>query len=243
MRQRGALIIATDPNYRPQSFEQPDGTWTGFDVDVGREIARRLGVKPVFRAVNFNLIVRGNWLDKWDVDIGSMAVTHERTKVLWFSKPYYRVPGLVAVRKASGITSLADLKSKRIGVTAATTFESYLRGKLTGKVSVVRLHLEIVPYDTDHHALQDLATGGGRRIYAVLTSLPTINSAIAEGLSIRDIEPAVYEDRPAIALDRAGFHEPLGLLFAIDAAIDGMRRDGTLKKLSIKYYGVDLSDG
>src|SRR5437016_5391250 len=136
VHRRGTLVIATDANYSPQSVRAPNGTWSGFDVEVGREIARRLGVKPVFEAVHFDLIVKGHWLNKWDVDVGSMSITSERTKVLWFSKSYYYVPGSIAVRAPGPIQTLSDLRGKKVGVTAATTFQSYLLGKLAGRVRV-----------------------------------------------------------------------------------------------------------
>jgi polar amino acid transport system substrate-binding protein len=241
VRERGSLVIATDPNYSPQSLRAPDGSWSGFDVEVGREIARRLGVKPVFDAANFDLVVRGHWLGQWDVNVGSMSITNERTKVLWFTKSYYLVPGLFAVRSSSSVNSLGDLAGKRVGVTAATTFQDYVKGRLPGKVSVAALHLNAVPYDSDVHALQDLVGARGRSIDAVFTSLPTLQSAVAKGMPIRIVGKPVFEDRAAIALDRSSFHVSLGLLFAIDSIIDAMHKDGTLRRLSIKYYGQDLS--
>jgi polar amino acid transport system substrate-binding protein len=243
VRQRGTLIIASDANYSPQSAQAADGTWSGFDVDVARQIALRLDVKPVFESANFNLIVRGHWLGRWDIDVGSMSVTDERSKALWFSKSYYWVPGAIAARNGSDIARLADLSGKSVGVAAATTFQSYIEGKLTGRVRLTDLHLRVVPYDTDSHALQDLAAGNGRKVDAVLTSLPTINSAISSGMPIHTVGPPVYEDRAAIALDRSSDRESLSLLLAIDGIIDAMHRDGTLRRLSIKYYGVDLSRG
>src|ERR1700730_9967168 len=241
IRRRGTLVIATDASCSTQRRQNPDGSWTGFDVEVGRQIAQRLGVRPVFEAANFDLIVRGHWLGKWDINVGSMAITTDRTKVLWFSKSYYWVPGSIAVKKTSSVNSLADLAGKRIGVAAATTFQSYLQGKVAGKVRVTALKLQAVPYDSDTHALHDLTEANGRAIDAVLTSLPTIQTAIHEGLPVRIAGSPVFEDRSAIALDRSGTAAPLGLLFAIDGIIDAMRRDGTLRRLSMKYYGMDLS--
>jgi polar amino acid transport system substrate-binding protein len=241
VRQRHTLIIATDANYSPQSVLSPDGTWSGFDVEVGREIAKRLGVRPLFKPANFDVVAQGHWLGKWDVDIGSMSITGERTKVLWFTKSYYWVPGSIAVNSSSGVKSFADLAGKKVGVAAATTFQSYLAGKLTGKVKLTQLHLQAVPYDTDVHALRDLSQG--RKIDAVLTSLPTIETAIKAGENIRFVDGPVYEDRAAIALDRGSYRESLALLFAIDGILDAMHRDGTLKRLSVKYYGMDLSNG
>src|SRR5580704_12444976 len=59
VKERGSIIIATDSNYKPQSYRNKGGSWVGFDVDVGREIARRLGVKPQFDGSNFDTIIAG----------------------------------------------------------------------------------------------------------------------------------------------------------------------------------------
>jgi polar amino acid transport system substrate-binding protein len=243
MHQRGTLIIATDANYSPQSVRAPDGSWSGFDVDVGRQVAKRLGVTPIFEAASFDLLTRGHWLGRWDINVGSMSVTAERSKVLWFSKSYIWVPGAVAVRSGSDIKSFADLRGKSIGVTAATTFQSYIEGKTPGKVGLSDLHVRVVPYESDSRALRDLSAGNGRRIDAVLTSLPTIDAAILAGMPVRTVGRPVFEDRAAIALDRSSLRESFSLLLAIDGIVDAMRRDGTLRRLSIKYYGSDLSNG
>src|ERR1700730_5683213 len=56
VKRRGVLVVSTDADYKPQSFRNADGSWVGFDVDVGREVARRLGVKPQFENTNFDVI-------------------------------------------------------------------------------------------------------------------------------------------------------------------------------------------
>lgn len=240
VRKRGSLIIATDANYSPQSKLRPDGTWTGFDVEVGREIARRLGVTPAFVPANFDLIVRGNWLGRWDIDVGSMSITPARSKVLWFTTPYYVIPASFAVKTGSPFRDLSDLQGKRVGVTGSTVFQTYLQGNEEDP-KVRSLHLRAVAYDIDIHALRDLTQGNRRSIEAVLTSLPTINAAIAGGIPVRVLGEPVFTEKPAIALDRNGFREPLSLLWAIDSTLQAMHRDGTLRRLSLKYYGMDLS--
>jgi polar amino acid transport system substrate-binding protein len=240
VRHRGSLLIATDANYSPQSKLQPEGTWTGFDVEVGREIAHRLGVTPVFVSADFNLVVRGNWLGRWDVDIGSMSITPSRSKVLWFTAPYYIVPASFVVKTSSSVHDLSDLTGKRIGVTGSTVYQAYLQGR--GEDPKVRsLHLVAVPYDIDIHALRDLTQGSSRSIDAVLTSLPTINAAIASGMPLRALHESVFNEKSAIALDRSGFRQPLSLLWAIDGILQSMHRDGTLRRLSLQYYRTDLS--
>lgn len=240
VKQRGTLIIATDANYKPQSFRNPDGTWTGFDVDVGREIAKRLGVTPQFAATNFDTVVAGNWSGRWDVNVGSMAITPKRSKVLWFTQPYYFTPASFAVNRNSAVTTVAGLAGKRIGVGVATTYEQYLKRQLFGLVPPPQ-GTTVITYATDVPALQDLALGNGVKLDGVLSALTTIRAGIAGGMPLRVIEPPVFDDSSAIALDRESALDSRPLLWAVDGIVHDMHADGTLRRLSLKYYGIDLS--
>src|SRR5438105_8052854 len=96
VKKRGVLVISTDADYTPQSYRNADGTWVGFDIDVAREIAKRLGVKTQFVTPTFDLVTAGGWNGRWDVNIDSMAITKERARLLWFTEPYYFVPASFA---------------------------------------------------------------------------------------------------------------------------------------------------
>jgi polar amino acid transport system substrate-binding protein len=241
VKRRGVLLISTDANYKPQSFRNPDGTWVGFDIDVARAIAKRLGVRPMFVTPAFDQVTAGNWNGRWDVNVDSMAITPGRAKVLWFTRPYYYVPASFAVHKNSTVKTIADIAGKKIGVGTATTYEQYLEGGLNAARVAPPSKTVVVPYETDALALQDLALGNGARLDGVLTALPTIRSAIAAGLQLRVVEPPVFDDSSAIAIDRSSPLNSRPLLTAIDAIVDDMHRDGTLRRLSLKYYGLDLS--
>src|SRR4029079_12083254 len=69
------LVVSTDPNYAPQSFLKPDGTFEGFDIDVATEIAKRLGVAVAFETPGWDTITAGKWGGRWDVSVGSMTIT------------------------------------------------------------------------------------------------------------------------------------------------------------------------
>ncbi len=241
VRRRGILLITTDANYTPQSYRNPDGSWVGFDIDVGREVARRLGVKPQFRTAAWSVVTAGSWSGQWDVNVGSMAITKERTRVLWFTEPYYYTPASFAVHRQSTAKTIKDLAGKRLGVGAATTYEDYLNGKMANARVTPPQGTSVVTYDTDALALKDLALGDGVRLDGVLTALPTIRASIAAGLPLRAIAPPVFGDSSAIALDRNSPAYSAPLLWAIDGIIHDMHRDGFLSRLSMKYYGIDLS--
>lgn len=92
----GAIVVSTDPAYPPQSFLNDQGDYEGFDIDVAREIAERLGVEVEFTDPSFDAVVAGNWSGRWDVSVGSVTVTEERMEVLDFTQPYYFTPAQMA---------------------------------------------------------------------------------------------------------------------------------------------------
>ena len=105
IKQRGYILVSTDPNYEPQSFLNTAGKRTdntkcpadalttaemqGFDVDVAMAIGDQLGVETCFATPGWDTITAGSWADKWDVSVGSMTINTARQEVLDFSVPYY----------------------------------------------------------------------------------------------------------------------------------------------------------
>jgi ABC-type amino acid transport substrate-binding protein len=92
----GVIVVSTDPAYPPQSFLNDEGEYEGFDIDVAREIATRLGVEVEFTDPTFDAVVAGNWSGRWDMSVGSVTVTEDRTEVLDFTVPYYFTPAQLA---------------------------------------------------------------------------------------------------------------------------------------------------
>ena len=132
VKQRGYILVSTDPNYEPQSFLNTEGSrpsetkcpadalttaeMQGFDVDVAKAVGDSLGVETCFATPAWEVITAGNWADKWDVSVGSMTVTTARQQILDFSVPYYYTPAVVAVRADSGLTDLAGLEGQALCV-------------------------------------------------------------------------------------------------------------------------------
>ena len=244
VRQRGTLRISTDANYKPQSFKNADGSWEGFDIDVGREIAERLGVEPEFLDISFDVITAGSWNGRWDVNIGSMTVTPERKEVLLFTDPYYYTPAAFAVHTDNQAAAIADLQGRAVGVGSATTYQDYLQGNLTlegEEIAQPAPEVEVKVYQTDQLALQDLALGDGTRLDAVLSALPTIQDAIDSDQPFKVLGEPVYYEQLAVALDRQSPLDSQSLRDEINKIVNEMHEDGTLTELSNKYYGIDLT--
>ena len=241
----GKLVVSTDPNYAPQSFLNDAGELDGFDVNVAKEVARRLGVKVEFVTPDWDMITGGNWSKRWDVSIGSMTPTEPRSEVLWFTDAYYYVPASFAVHKDNtDIVTPADLAGKKVGLGTATTYEDYLNGTLAIMGGEIMYDppkgLQIAPYPTDGDAIQDLALGDGVRLDAVMSAQPTIQSAIDSGVPLKYIgTPAFYEPL-AFALDKS--RGPSDKFLAkLNEIITDMHQDGTLTDLSMQWYGLDYT--
>ena len=241
----GKSLVSTDPNYAPQSFLNDAGELDGFDVDTAKEVAKRLGVELEFVTPDWDLITAGGWAGRWDLSIGSMTPTDERSEVLWFTDAYYYTPAVIAVHKDNtDIASVEDLVGKTLGLGTATTYESWFNGTLSilgGETAYEAPDgVEVKPYTTDSEAIQDLALGDGVRLDAVMSAQPTIEEAISSGVPLKIIgTPAFYEPL-VFSLDKGRgpsdkFVEKLNEILA------EMHADGTLEELSIEWYGFDLT--
>ena len=124
------LTMSSDPAYPPQSFLNDKNEFEGFDIDVGREIAKRLGTELKIITPAWEVITAGNWGDRWDMSVGSMTPTSERARVLDFPAIYYFTPASFAVHKDSKAQTVEDLNGKVIGVCGGCTYEAYLKKDL-----------------------------------------------------------------------------------------------------------------
>ncbi len=238
------LRISTDPAWPPQSFLNDQNEMDGFDVAVARAIADKLGVGIEFVTPDWSLITAGNWAGRWDASVGSMTPTKERAEVLDFPAIYYYVPASAAVHNDSDAQTIADLNGRTFGVSAASTWESYLRHDLTMDAEgAPPFEYQIEPgeiktYGTDIPVINELRLGDGVRIQAMIGSLPGYIESIAQGYPIRVVGDPLFYEPLAVAIDKGD--PEFGAKIA--EIVTGLREDGTLAELSMKYYGVDYAN-
>jgi len=237
------IVMSTDPQYPPQSALKPDGTYEGFDIDVGTEIAKRLGVALEFTTPTWDTITAGSWGGRWDMSVGSMTITTPREKVLAFSKPYYYTPAQMAASKASGITTLDGLAGKTICAGAATTYYDWLTGALDlGSYTPKEgppAGSKATTLDTDRLCAETMKAGR-TDFEGWLSSSTTVDQAIKDGLPLIAVGDPVYYEPLGVAFDKSG-PDPTSMVAKVNEALDGMRADGTLKALSEKWFGLDLT--
>ena len=236
VKDRGTLRVSTDPAYPPQSFQTNSGEFKGFDIDVTEEIAKRMGVDVEWLVPSWDVITAGSWNGRWDISVGSMTITPERSKVLHFCRPTTTRRPAVAVHESNtDITNVeTDLDGKTIGVCSACTYEFYLDGTLNipGNYDFVVDNPQIQTYDTDSSAIQDLALGDGVRLDAAMSSLTTLKEAKDSGTPIKIVGDPLYYEPLAVAIDKEAPGDPQPLVDEVSKIVEEMHEDGTLTELS-----------
>jgi polar amino acid transport system substrate-binding protein len=263
IKQRGYILVSTDPNYEPQSFLNTEGTrptdtkcpsdalttaeMQGFDVDVAKAIGDSLGVETCFATPDWDVITAGNWADKWDVSVGSMTITTARQQILDFSVPYYYTPAVIAVRADSGITDMAGLEGQALCAGAATTYEQWLNGDMAGlglpESSIYAqppANVTVVPLSTDQECAQAIAAGR-EDFVGYVTSDTVVNANIDEGFPVVKLGSPVYSEDLAAAFDKSSSLPTATLKAEVDKLFTAMHEDGRLSELSNKWFGADLT--
>ncbi|MCC2973770.1 transporter substrate-binding domain-containing protein [Massilia sp. IC2-476] len=226
---RGTLRIAMEGTYPPFNFKDPKtGQLTGYDVDVARLVAGKLGLRPEFVSTEWAAILAGLAAGKYDVIVSQVGITPKREQAFDFSRPYtYSFPQLI-VRKndRASYASLADLKGRTVGVGQGSVFEQQVKA-VPG--------ITVKSYPAAPENLQDLAFG---RIDAAL------NDSLMVAYLLKN------SPLPIKAGARVGAPERMGIPFrkgspqfkaAVDKVLLDATNDGTLKALSMKWFGVDAS--
>jgi len=250
IRDAGRIVMSTDALYPPQSYlDEETGEIVGFDIDVGKEIAERLGVEFVAVPTTWSNVASGRWAGRWDMSVGSMTITVPRQEVIDFTRPYYTNPVWMSVHTDTGITSMEELAGQTVCVGEATTYYDWLTGTLDlGDVTADYVPAESVPPEgvqvvtrpTDRDCANEW--GSGRQDFqGWLTSEATTQAAIDDGIPITVVDELVFNEPLAVAFDNS-IEDNDSLVEAVDGIIAEMHEDGTLTELSMQWFdGQDLT--
>ena len=264
VKQRGYILVSTDPNYEPQSFlntagSRPSDTkcpadalttaeMQGFDVDAAKAIGDGLGVETCFATPSWDAITAGSWADKWDVSVGSMTVLKGRQEILDFSVPYYYSPAVVAVRADSGITSVEGLSGQAICAGTATTYEAWAGNDFENPnappESTVLIKapadVTVVPLETDQECAQAIEAGR-EDFLAYATSGTVVDANIDAGMPVVKLDTPIYFEQLAAAFDKSSTLSTDTLRAEVDKIFTAMHEDGRLSELSNQWFGMDIT--
>ena len=230
VKSSGVLRIGMEGTYPPFNSRNAAGELEGFDVDVATAVAAKLGVKPQFITTEWSGIIAGLQAGKFDVIVNQVTITPQRKEILDFSQPY-TFSAAQLIQRANDkreFKSLNEFKGdKKLGVTLGTNYDQMAR-------AVQGINVQTYPGAPEK--LRDLASG---RIDATLDDrlmLPYIIKTSNLPLRTGAILP--------------GGEQEMGIPFkkgnpqfekAINGALSAMENDGTLKKISMHWFGTDVT--
>ena len=228
IQSNGKLVIALEGAWQPWSFHDESDTLVGYDVEVSRAIAEKLGVEPEYVESDWDSLFAGLDAGRYDLVCNGVEVTEERAKTYDFTTPYGYIHTALAVRKDNeDIKSFEDLAGKTTANSLASTYmelaESY--------------GATVQGIDTLEETIQLLTAG---RIDATLNADVSFYDYLnvhpdADFKLVAQTEDASHVAIPIVKSEDSSF------LDALNSAIDELRADGTLKELSEKYFGQDIS--
>lgn len=223
----GVLKIGTEGTYPPFTFHNAAGELEGFDVEIGREIARRLTVNAQFVEGKWDGLIAGVDAGRYDAVINQVGITPERQKKYDFSAPYIASKAVLIVNsKNSDITRFEDLKGKKSAHTLTSNFAQIAR----------KYGAQIVATDGFNQSVDLVAQGRA-------------DATINDNLSFLDFKKH-KPDAPVKIVATQANAEKSGVLIrknnpqlkaAIDKALAELKADGTYQRISQKYFGADVS--
>ena len=226
----GKLVIGIDDAFPPMEFRNEQNELVGFDIDASRELGKRLGIDIEHVPTAWKGVIMSLKTGKFDIIWSGMSITEERKKEIAFTKPYIMEKQIMVVKGDNQkIKSVKDLGEKHVaGVQLGSTSEEAL-AKLGATFK------EIKRYDTNTTAFMDLKIG---RIDALavdelvgryyLSQRPGEYRVLPEPLTSEPIGVGVRQEDAA-------------LKDMIQKTLDAMFADGTMRKISIKWFGDDIT--
>jgi len=231
VKEKGKLVLGLDDSFPPMGFRNEDNQIVGYDIDLAKEVAKRLGVQLVPQPIDWNAKEQELNTGKIDCIWNGFTITDERKKAMSFTKPYLRNAQVVVVKKGSGYSTLASLKGKKVGLQAGSSAADALKGAAAFRASLK----QEVEFKDNLTALMDLEARG---VDAVVMDLIVANDNIKRSGKAY----VVLDESLAPEVFGVGFRKnDLALRDAVQGALAGMAADGTVAKVTAKWFGSDIS--
>ena len=224
------LIVGLDDNFPPMGFRDKSGEIVGFDIDMAKEVGKRMGVKVTFKPTEWDGIILS--LNNKDIDAiwNGLTITDKRKEQIAFSKVYLQNKQIIIVKNKSNISKKTDLNGKIVGLQMGSSSEAAL-----AKDSLLTNSLkEAKKYSNNTEALLDLNAG---RIDAVIvdevvgryyaSKKPGDYKVLNENLGVEDYGVGIRKTDTSLTAE-------------INKQLGEIKNDGTANTISKKWFGKDI---
>lgn len=231
IQDKGYFMVGLDDAFPPMGFRDKEDNIVGFDIDLAKEAARRMGVEVKFQAISWDANVEELNSGNIDVIWNGLTITEKRQKQMLFTKPYLQDRQIIVVTPDSDIKGKADLAGKKIGIQAASSAVEAVEAD-TKTYAVIKDNLR--EFDSNDLAMRDLKGGGVDAVVVdevvgryYITKHPDDYKVLDENFGVEGFGVG-------LRLTDKAFQAQL------DKALDDMKADGTASTISEKWFGEDL---
>ena len=231
IQDKGYFVVGLDDAFPPMGFRDQQNNIVGFDIDLAKEVARRLGVEVQFQAISWDANVEELNSGNIDVIWNGLTITEKRQKQMLFTKPYLQDRQIIVVTPDSDIKGKADLAGKKIGIQAASSAVEAVEAD-TKTYAVIKDNLR--EFDSNDLAMRDLKGGGVDAVVVdevvgryYITKHPDDYKVLDENFGVEGFGVGLRLTDKAFQAE-------------LDKALDDMKADGTASTISEKWFGEDL---
>ena len=233
IKDKGQLVLGLDDSFPPMGFRDTDNNIVGYDIDLAKEVAERMGVELVITPVDWDY--KETELNDGNVDClwNGMSVDDERKEKMNLSEPYMENRQVVVVLADSGINTLADLAGKSVILQAGSTAV----GALDSKEDVKSTLREVTEVPDNVQAMMELGQGTGDAVVMDEVVARYYISKSDNPDQFKVLDEALSDEVYAVGFRKAD----QSLRDEVQKILGEMKADGTLKTITEKWFGSDIS--
>jgi polar amino acid transport system substrate-binding protein len=231
LKKRGVFILGLDDSFPPLGFRDENNEIVGYDIDLAKEVAKRLGVEFKAQPIDWDAKEMELSTGKIDCIWNGFTMTAERSEALDFTKPYLDNEQVLVVKSDSGIASLKDMAGKTVGLQSGSSAQEAVDGNAEFASSLK----DKVMFKDNVTALNDLEIGGVDGV--VMDSVVANYSIAATKKPFTVIEEPLSKEEYGVAFRKGDD----SLRDEVQKTLEAMQADGTVTAVSVKWFGRDIS--
>jgi polar amino acid transport system substrate-binding protein len=214
----------------PWEFQDASGKTVGFEVDLMTEVAKRLGMDIKFTNIPFQGLFAAVQSGQIDAAVSSITITKKRLESVSFAQPYYDSDQSLTVKADSGITGLAGMEGKTVGVDTGSTGDMWTtENQASTKIGTINKYEGLAP------AMLDLEAG---RIDGYISDIPALLYYVKDKPQFKVVERIKTTEQYSVM-----FAKDAPLATKVNDAITEMKKDGTLAKIHETWFGTKPDEG